>query len=378
MGFVRTHGTRRTFVIGVMVLALAASGCGGTAEAAPTSSGDRGPEASPAVRSTDSSPSLTVEPSTSVPPGPSAASLAERTIAELDPGGGPDLPTAAFDSIWVVAVDGALLDDGTVPSLLRIDPATNEVVASIEIPGRLCQGLGASPEAIWVCGPDGLVRIDPTTNEIVAEVPFEAPLAVSRLAYGAGSMWAFATAAIGPDTVVRVDPATNAVTATIPLGHVAGTMTFGFDALWVTSPTSDSVLRVDPATNTVEVLSSGIEGAGQIAAGEDALWVSLYGEEGAQAPDVAPTIVRIEPSTGDVTAEIDAGTALEDSSGIAVAPDGLWVRGTDPFLLRIDAETAEVVDRIDADLSTGDVTVAYGSVWATSETGAIVRLTPEP
>jgi hypothetical protein len=117
--------------------------------------------------------------------------------------------------------------------------------------------------------------------------------------------------------------------------------------------------------------------SGPMAAGEDALWVSLYGERGAQAPDDAPTIVRIDPSTGEITAEIDAGTALEDSSGIAAAPDGLWVRGTDPFLLRIDGETAEVVDRIEADLSTGDVTVAYGSVWATSETGAIVRIAPE-
>ena len=65
----------------------------------------------------------------------------------------------------------------------------------------------------------------------------DAPLGVSRLAYGAGSLWAFSTSTVGPDTVVRIDPATNAITSTIPLGHVAGTMAFGFDALWVTSPT---------------------------------------------------------------------------------------------------------------------------------------------
>ena len=373
-----TNGPQTKLAMVAVLCVLAVSGCGTSGQAAPTSSGQPSPDPSAAEHSPVAAASVATEPSAPASIEPSTASLEDRTIAELDPGGGPDLPTAAFDSLWVVAVDGPLLDDGTVPSVLRIDPTTNEVVASIEIPGRLCQGIGASPEAIWVCGPDGLVRIDPATNEITAEVPFDAPLAVSRLPYGAGSVWAFATAAIGPDTLVRIDPATNEITATIPLGHVAGTMTFAHDALWVTSPTSDAVLRVDPATNAVEVLASGVEGAGQIAADDDVLWVSLYGEHGAQAPDDAPTVVRIDPSTGEVTAEVDAGTGLEDSNGIAAAPDGLWVRGTDPFLVRIDPETTAVVDRIDADLSTGDVTVAYGSVWATSETGTIVRLTTEP
>jgi hypothetical protein len=362
---------------GALGAVLLLASCAATQPAASSVDRTPTPVASEAGTSSVPSPSVSGTPSMYGEAGPVAVPLAERTIAELEPGGGPDLPTAAFDSLWVLAVDGPLLDDGTVPAVLRIDPVTTEVVATIEVPGRLCQGLGASPEAIWACGPDGLARIDPATNAVVAQVPFDAPLAVSRLAYGAGSVWAFGTSAIGPDTLVRVDPTTNAVAATIPLGHVAGTMAFAFDALWVTSPPDDVVLRVDPSTNTVEVWSSGIEGAGQVAAGEDALWVSLYGEKGSQAPDGAPTIVRLDPATGEVTAEIDAGESLEDASGIAAAADGIWVRGTDPFLVRIDAATSEIVDRIDADLSTGDVTVAYGSVWATSETGRVVRIAPD-
>ena len=304
---------------------------------------------------------------------PSAAA-AGRVLATMDIGGGPDLPTDAFGSIWVLTVDGPLMGDGVPTSVQRIDPGTNEIIASIEIPGRLCQGLGASPEAVWACGPDGLVRIDPESNAVVAEIPFAAPLGVSRLPYGATSLWAFATSAVGPDTVVRVDPATNAIVATIPLGHVAGTMAFGFEALWVTSPTDDVVLRIDPATNAVERWIAGIEGAGQVAVGGDALWVSLHGERGAQAPDGAPTIVRIDPASREVTAEIDAGTGLEDSNGIVATADGVWVRGTDPFLVRIDPVTGDIVDEIDGDHGTGDVTVAYESVWATSESGRVMRI----
>jgi len=201
---------------------------------------------------------------------------------------------------------------------------------------------------------------------------------IALLAYGAGSIWAFATAAVGPDTVVRIDPETNTVAATIPLGHAAGTMAFGLDALWVTSRTDYLVLRIDPATNAVEPWSTGIEGAGQIALAGESLWVSLYGEHGAQAPDGAPTIVRVDAATGEITAEVDAGAGLEDSNGIFATEDAVWVRGTDPFLVRIDPATSEIVEEIGGDYSTGDVTVAFGSVWATSETGRVMRIAPEP
>ncbi len=359
---IRSAGVRLALIAG-----LATAAC---APAAPGSA--------PVAETPSASGFASASPSASEPsPSASAAGADDRVAVTIETGGGPDLPTQAFGSLWVVTVDGPLMGDGVPPSVQRVDPATNEVVALIEIPGRVCQGIGASPDAVWACGPDGLVRIDPTTNEIVADVPFDAPLGVSRLAYGAGTMWAFATAAIGPDTVIRVDPSTNEVVATIPLGHLAGTMAFGLDALWVTSPTDDTVLRIDPATNEVEPLNDGIEGAGQIAVAADALWVSLYGQHGVQAPDGAPTIVRIDPATGEVTAEVDAGTGLEDSNGIFATADAVWVRGTDPFLVRIDPASAEIVDAIDGVHSTGDVTVAFGSVWATSELGRIMRITPE-
>ena len=52
--------------------------------------------------------------------------------------------------------------------------------------------------------------------------------------------------------------------------------------------------------------------------------------------------------------------------------------GTDPFLVRIDPASAEIVDEIGGVHSTGDVTVAFGSVWATSELGQVMRISPKP
>ena len=111
----------------------------------------------------------------------SAAAADDRLVASIDIGGGPDMPTEAFGSVWILTVDGELMGGDMPPSMQRIDPTTNEIIASVPLPGRLCQGIGASAEAIWACGPDGLVRIDPATNAVVAEVPFKAPLGVSRI-----------------------------------------------------------------------------------------------------------------------------------------------------------------------------------------------------
>jgi len=369
MSLARIVAARASLVLaGIMALA----GC------APVQDPSTDRESASPISQPSDSPISGGAPSSEPTPSASADPLAGREVARVRLGGGPDMPTEGFGSLWVLAVDGPIMNDGTEPAVHRIDPDTNEIVASIPLPGRLCQGIGVSPEAVWVCGPDGLVRIDPETNEVVAEIPLAAALVVSRIAYGAGSVWAFATSAVAPDTVVRVDPATNGVTATIPLGHAAGTMAFGFDALWVSAPTNDLVLRIDPATEAVEEWASGVEGAGCVVIGEDALWVSLLGEHGTSAGPTDPTVVRIDPADGAVTAEVATGGSLEVTGCMAATPEAIWVRATDPFLVRLDPATGDVIETIDVPRGSGDVAVAFGSVWATSEHGSVIRLDPQP
>ncbi len=355
---------RRAMVLLLLCLALTACGAAG------------GSPASMIPPTPESTATGTVPTS---PPSPSAAAapdlLPEGPVASVDLGGGPDMPTEAFGSLWVLTVDGPIMNDGTEPAVHRIDPETNEVIASVPLPGRLCQGIGASPEAMWACGPDGLIRIDPATNAVVATVDLEAALAVTRIAYGAGSVWAFATASVGPDLVVRVGPATNVVTATIELGRVAANLAFGFDALWVTSPVDDVLMRIDPETNAVEDWTDGIELPGLVVIGEDAIWVSLFAEHGLQTDPAEATVVRIDPTTGDVVASIVTGGSLGDEGGLAATPDAIWVRTPD-WLARIDSVTNAVVDRIDTVTGPGDVTVAFDSVWVTTERGDLIRLEP--
>ena len=109
----------------------------------------------------------------------------------------PDWPLAAFGSIWVLAPDLPLHIDGGKPNLVRIDPATNEIVATIELPDRLCQGFVASDDAIWVCAADALVRVDPATNEITGTVPIKGAQAFYRPAFGGGMVWALGSTVDG-------------------------------------------------------------------------------------------------------------------------------------------------------------------------------------
>lgn len=353
--------TRAALVMTILLLAA----CG--TDAAPAVSAS-----APSQEATDPAPSASPSPS------PDAdAALEARTEAVIEMGGGPDMPTEGFGSIWVLAVDGPLMNDGTEPAVQRIDPATNEIVASVPLAGRVCQGIGVSPEAVWACGPDGLQRIDPATNQVVATVEFPAPLAISRLAYGAGSLWAFTTTGVAADSVVRIDPATNAITSNIALGHAAGTMVFAAGALFVSSPVDDLVLRIDPATDAVATWVTGLDGAGWLAGTDERLWVPLYGDVHSTVDPTLPSIVAVSPIDGEILAEVITGGQLLTAGGMAADADGVWVRAPQPYLVRVDATTFEVIDRIEAREGPGDVTLAFGSLWATAENGDVIRVNPE-
>lgn len=283
-------------------------------------------------------------------------SIEDRADVTLDIEGEPDWPAEAFGSLWVLA------PDQRQPGILQIDPATNEVIGGVPLPGQLCQGFVATDDSIWACVTEGVVRIDPDTSplSIRGEVAFETGAAWGPLAFGSGSVWALGADGGVINQLVRIDPA--AMTATkIPLGHGASTLAYGFDAVWVTAPQDGMVLRVDPATQEVSEFVSGLARPQLVSVGPDSVWVTLQGSE-EMAPD-EPSVVRIDPDDGSVLAEIPTGAAV-----MHVWPDAdaVWVCGRDLFLARIDPATNEVVETLSGPPSTCAVTVGFGSVWATA------------
>src|ERR1700741_4763294 len=94
----------------------------------------------------------------------SFASLKPSAMIKI--GGTADWGLVTGDAVWVAS---------TKPdTVLRIDPSTNKIVATIKVPGEACSGLASGFGSIWVplCGKKSLlVRVDATKNLISATLP---------------------------------------------------------------------------------------------------------------------------------------------------------------------------------------------------------------
>jgi YVTN family beta-propeller protein len=137
----------------------------------------------------------------------------------------------AFNSVWAAGQDG----------VIRIDPATDRVVATISIEG----GAGwtaASDNAVWVTTTTGIARIDPATNTVAATIPLGTP-ALGDPAVVAGKLW---VPKIRANVIAVIDPATNAVSATVKAGIGPFVVTEIAGEAWIPSWKGRDIWRIKP------------------------------------------------------------------------------------------------------------------------------------
>jgi YVTN family beta-propeller protein len=219
-----------------------------------------------------------------------------------------------------------------------------------------------------------MVRIDPATNQVVATIGVgRAP---SGLAVGAGGVW---VSRRSDGAVVRIDPATNRVVATIPVGRAQGALTVADGVVWVALP-EHGLGRIDPAGNRSTVVRVPGCCAGELAAGEGALWVANRRDG---------SLVRVDPASGRVVARVLLPKTTEQRPHqVAVGDGAVWVtsaatrRGTANLLWRVDPASNQVTGTLDlGPTSAGgipnSVAAGNGAVWVGGITkGSIVRLEP--
>ncbi|HTI28804.1 MAG TPA: YncE family protein [Methylomirabilota bacterium] len=142
-------------------------------------------------------------------------------------------------AVWVTTFD----ED----KLSRIDPATNTVVAEIEV-GTNPEGIAVTPGAVWVSNHRGgsIWRIDPATNAVVARIDAgqPGPSGPKDLQLAFGDIW---TTVPNSSIVIRVDPETNEV-ATIDVVTVEA-LVVGDQSLYVTDALA-KISEIDPESNT--------------------------------------------------------------------------------------------------------------------------------
>lgn len=253
-------------------------------------------------------------------------------VVRVDPAGRraevvPGIETTAPPVVGLTVGAGAVWADTTASRLLRLNPRTARVVASLAVPAA---GVAIDHGGVWaVCCDVGtstglLYRIDPASNRVVATVRL--PGAADAVGVGAGGVWVRSPAGL----VWRVDPASGRVVATIRFRHDAGSGEPGGavavtrDGVWVSDPAGGMVWRIDPRRNQLTGERWEAAGSDLAVAADGVVWTSsetrLLGLGRSRL--VGPYQTLFEFGAGRITA-------------VEAAPDGLWL-GSPDGLFHVD------------------------------------------
>jgi virginiamycin B lyase len=314
--------------------------------------------------------------------GTSVYALDDRLQAELAIEGEPDMLTTGYGAIWVGIPDQG---EAELAGVGRIDPATNELAATVQVGRKICGGLAARFGSIWTasCAEQKLYRISPETNEVEAtiDVPvFPSVLGAPPLggfATGAGAVWMVTSEGGGSDfdVLVRVDPRTNEITDEIPLGHQGGSVGVGGDAAWVTAPEDGMLLRVDPKERAVIVEIPGFAQPVRVVAGEGGVWV-LSGTWPDHVEGADGAVTKVDPTTNEIVATIPIDEQAGQAGDLQFGEGSVWVRTQYTLLAEIDPATNAIVSRYEDQKAMGSIATGFGSVWLSDAVYARVWRVP--
>jgi YVTN family beta-propeller protein len=314
---------------------------------------------------------------------------------------GAALIGAALLAFFLTGGDGPV-EPAAKGRLVRIDPATNTVSASIAT-GDGPNGVAINGDDVWIVDrADGtLWRIDARTNQVVQRssahgtpadiaiggdwvlvangaleanvAAFEATtgtldqlknlpggFASPQLAAGPEGIWV----ATGDRHVGRMrfltserDPLTFIPPPTDEYGDAAFSgAALGEGAVWVVGDLQEPRLwKLDPVSGRIRVTVELPSPPKDVAVGEGAVWVT------SQLDD---TLTRIDPKTGAISARVAVGRG---AAGVVVAAGSVWVANeVDGTVSQVDPRTLRVVETIDVGGAPNEIAAGESGVWVTS------------
>ena len=226
--------------------------------------------------------------------GEGAAWVTSRgSVSKIDPGTNRSEVVRRFDarvgSPGVAVGAGSVWAIGPDETVLRIDPASGDVVETVDLPssGRV---VAFGEGSLWIgMSNSDVARVDPVTNRVEGTV--EAGLGVSDIAVGSGAVWAVGESSA---EVVRIDPEAVRVEARIPVGNAPRPIDASGDEVWVGVDSTSEIASIDPDADEVSKRVPLAEGAGidpfaiDIAIGGGDVWVAIIGGR----------VVQVDPATG--------------------------------------------------------------------------------
>ncbi len=256
--------------------------------------------------------------------------------------------TIGAGSVWVT---GSVEDPsdppiGTDAVLVRIDPASNEVSATISLGGGVGGDVAVDESGVWVAVGDQeqgeLVHVDPATNEIVAriQIPYKAePYQDLREVVTVGGIVLVnqPTFENGGGAITVVDAATNQALATsvirVPedIDSSIGPLVEWSGQVWADN--GYQLVRIDPRTGHLLGEAAQLPGAlagGLLTSDDRGLWFLGYNGRTGSEPR---TLSLFDPETGAVQMFVDVPGIAPNA--MAVGPGSAWVLDYHGTLTRI-------------------------------------------
>lgn len=226
----------------------------------------------------------------------------------------------------VVVLGGfAWVVDDLGGALISVDTRTNQLAKNIPMrPTAELRpfGVATGEGSLWVVlaesteyyanpknRPSQLVRVDPASGEVLATIPL--PGNAAGVTVGGGAVWVAST--LEPITIYRIDPATERVAATISTGHTAsGVLVYLEPYLWAAN--QDGYLtRIDSRTNRSTLFEVGSPEWPALVAEGNAIWIS--------AP-LDNIVARFDIATGAISKTMRTGSRPQ---GFAFLGNDIWV-----------------------------------------------------
>jgi hypothetical protein len=236
--------------------------------------------------------------------------------------------------------------EGGGQGIMRLDPATGTVVATIPIDAQVLAPIAADETSVWVGmlndETPSVARIDPTTNELATVVALEgfglpgpeAIQSLADLAVADDAVWVLVPESsqglITDGFVVKIDAQSERVVAAVAVGYSLW-FEAGEGSMWAQSGQREAV-QID--SETVEVVGKPIEIEGGFApfgVGEGGVWF-ITDLPGGQSVAVS----RLNPDTSEVDVSIALETIPTWSAGLDATTDTVWVGTEANTLIRID------------------------------------------
>jgi virginiamycin B lyase len=291
------------------------------------------------------------------PASPPPSSQPPRGVTVIEVGAKPCAVAAGPDAVWVSAF-------GT-DKVVKVDPATNTVVATYDVGTNPCGVVYASGR-VWVGLVSGhqLVQLDAHTGAVLKRLDTRSPVFDVQL--GLGSVWA----ATRNGHVLRVDPVKALVVSDVTVGAQLYGLAVTADAVWIADQAAHDILRLEPASGRITARIHDPDGVPYtFATTPGALWVSS--DEG--------TTLRIDMVTNRVTATVPFGAKGSLPGDPDAAGGSVWVPNRDGGqLAAIDPTSNQVRAIIPLAPGFSVAQAAFGSIWVCDYNGSTVaRVDPD-